>query len=480
MTGKLEGKRLLKNLLCLLYLLAWVYANKAKGQETRAPSLILEAKASCASVYQGTPVRVDLILYYTQLPQKIRYSKEPKLKGFWKKDIPLGQITAPVLRDGIEYTQKVIRAFWLIPLKAGFSEIEPFILEGVWQFQQKSSTQMGNNAIYLTDKVVTLKTQAIRLEVKPLPEPKPASFVGAVGEFLFSYDCRPLKLTQQERASLKLRVRGEGNLPMLSLPEIQFQPTDLEVFKELETDNINYSDNIRIEGSRTFSYELIPNKYGKIALGKAKFCFFSPSQKRYIEQTLTLPTLDVVAGEYKETKNALGAVDSASVKGPDSLGSTGQNKLSIWHWFTIGAILIIIAIVAYLIRGARNSDSLYSKNEIVRRWLIFLQNRLLALEQAYNAREQVSHEELLRQFRFDIRRKLTHIMNLTSNESEKELLGRFAKLYFKETNPLFRELQLALLELLALEFIPYTDFSDFTIKTDKLYKAIERLRAEWA
>jgi hypothetical protein len=170
--------------------------------------------------------------------------------------------------------------------------------------------------------------------------------------------------------------------------------------------------------------------------------------------------------------NALRKKHKKVLKKSDSL--TSENKLSLWHGLTIGAISIITIIVAYLIKAQRNDGSKDNKNEITLDWLIFLHNKLLALEEAYKTQEQISFETLLYQFRLDIK-KLACILNFTSSESEKELLRRFAKLYLKETHPLFSELQLSLFELLELEFIPYTHFSDFAIKAaNKLHETIDR------
>ena len=95
----------------------------------------------------------------------------------------------------------------------------------------------------LTSQNVDLKIASndLQLTVLDLPkENKPTSFSGAVGEYDFELKLEKNKIEVNESCLLNLVISGNGNLNLLTAPELKLS-NNIEVFESKSNDKIIFN-----------------------------------------------------------------------------------------------------------------------------------------------------------------------------------------------------------------------------------------------
>ncbi len=136
----------------------------------------------------------------------------------------------------------------------------------------------------MQEKEVTLKPQATTLHVKPLPEPRPANFSGAVGKFSASSRLVGNTFKTNEASSLIYTVEGTGNIKFLTEPTIDF-PSEFEVYDPHVESNASISGH-NMTGSQTIEYTFVPQSVGKFNIGAHEFVYFDPSKGQYVTESV--------------------------------------------------------------------------------------------------------------------------------------------------------------------------------------------------
>src|SRR5439155_14827185 len=142
--------------------------------------------------------------------------------GFWTEDLP-PQRTFTAQVKGIPYSVTEVRAalFPSVPGKARVGSASLTV-----NLENFGSDPFGSQffaQFFGRGEEKTLRTEPISITVKPLPEPKPAEFKGAVGEFTLSAQVDKGKITVGQPLTLTLTVSGRGNiksLPDIALPSL--------------------------------------------------------------------------------------------------------------------------------------------------------------------------------------------------------------------------------------------------------------------
>lgn len=129
----------------------------------------------------------------------------------------------------------------------------------------------------------SLTSDRIDLQVSPLPsENVPPGFNGAVGNYTMSVTAGPTKVVAGDPVTLHIQISGHGALDSLVLP----RQSGWENFKVYPpTSKLNPSDQLGIDGNKTFEEIVTPQNSDIKALPPVTFSFFDPEQKKY--RTLT-------------------------------------------------------------------------------------------------------------------------------------------------------------------------------------------------
>jgi hypothetical protein len=137
---------------------------------------------------------------------------------------------------------------------------------------------------------VPLTSDRIDLQVSQLPtENVPPGFNGAVGTYTMTVTAGPTNLVAGDPITLRVQISGRGALDSLVMPE----QTGWDRFKVYPpTSKLILSDQLGIQGNKTFEEIVTPQDSDIKALPPVSFSFFDPEQKKY--RTLTQPSIPLV------------------------------------------------------------------------------------------------------------------------------------------------------------------------------------------
>ena len=103
-----------------------------------------------------------------------------------------------------------------------------------------------------------VKSQPLKISVRPLPSGAPASFKGAVGSYTFKASIDKNKVKTNDAITLKAVISGTGNIKLIDAFEPQL-PADFETFDPKTNVAVK-----GISGNKTFEYVMIPAPFGQL------------------------------------------------------------------------------------------------------------------------------------------------------------------------------------------------------------------------
>ncbi|HCQ16183.1 MAG: hypothetical protein CMI36_07375 [Owenweeksia sp.] len=320
-----------------------------------ASNAFLRVITSKTSVYQGEPLVASYKLYFKTNISRPELLDEPDFTGFYKDNVDLKRIdTEQDMYQGERYTTGIIRQVVLIPQRSG--SIRPGLVE------VKIPTQVPSNRRDFFGRRVTQTINQTASEnfptinVKPLPEAgKPSGFAGAVGRYTMDVSLSRNELSANESVTLKITIKGEGNLKLLDVPTPEI-PNAFEAYDPKFSEKINVGA-YGMNGSKTFEYLLIPRYGGTYKIPPVEFSYFDPRTERY--ETIRSEEFEVkvsgapaqpgqtnggIAASPQEDVNFLGK-DILYIKtNPGNLQRAGESFLgSVFFYGILGGIGLSMA-----------------------------------------------------------------------------------------------------------------------------------------
>jgi hypothetical protein len=292
----------------------------------------------------------------------------PSFGGFWNQEIPTSEQVSleRTNYNGRIYNVGVIRKTILVPQKTGTITIDPFEIECFVNIQRRGQRSPFDD-FFGSYETVSRKVKSVPVEitVKSFPDNQPAGFNGAVGRFTVTAGIDKTEVKTNEAVSLKVVIKGNGNLKLIDLPVFRF-PADLEVYDPKITDNIDAGSN-GITGSKSFEYLIIPRHAGTFEIPAWNFSYFDPSSgtfKTYTSENMTIRVArgendsesSVVSAPGKEDLRVIGqdirfiktSKTNLKLKGHNFYGSTG------FIFVFVIVVLLFISIFLYFSYRFRN------------------------------------------------------------------------------------------------------------------------------
>ena len=278
----------------------------------------VEAEVDTAEPYLNAPFTYTLRYLYTAvLPT--RESPTPQLPIF--RDFFVGRHQkVPV------YTEQIRgRTFWV---EAHTRELFP-----------KRSGQIvlasAELLLPLPEGQKTLKTKALTLQVKSIPEiGRPVHFGGAIGKYQISAEIERGWVEVGNALTLTVRISGHGNIQTVTAPELPEIPGVIVRGPSLLGEHTTAT-------SRVYTYVLTPARKGALRIPAIKYACFDPSRAVYATtETLPIPV---------------------SVRpNPNDLVGVDDTEASPWRlWLILPGVLLIGLLVAagFLWHRARSQRS---------------------------------------------------------------------------------------------------------------------------
>jgi len=242
----------------------------SSGVESGGRDIFITTSVDKESSYVGEQLTLSFKFYRRiSLFDQPRY-EAPDLTGFWAED--LGEVPEYYETvDGLRYRVIELRTA-LFGAAAGPATIGPARL--TYRKERSGFTFFSTGGT-----PVTLQTEPIEVDVKPLPqEGRPAGFGGAVGSYSMSAGLSEGTVAELEPVTLALTVSGTGNVrtvPEPSLPELP----DFKIYESSSSTETTKSG--AVGGVKRYEYVIVPQSSGTKTIPAMTLWFFDPEAGGY-------------------------------------------------------------------------------------------------------------------------------------------------------------------------------------------------------
>jgi hypothetical protein len=258
------------------------------------------------TVYIGEPFLVTYKLYRN--PQLgitgIELDRLPEFNGFWIRENKDSTVKwKEEIVNGVRFLSIEVKKYVVVP------QISGKLLTDALGFKSNVQLEVNNgrrsNDIFeqffsrSTYKNFSklIKSPQVEIKVLPTKEPVADNFSNIVGSYTLESTIDKRKVKTNEPISLKLIIKGKGNLNFLEPPKFSNNP-DLEFYDPKITDNIDYNNTI--SGTRTIEYIIIPRNAGKFDLEQLVVNYFDLKSRNYVELKSDKYSIEVEQGVYND------------------------------------------------------------------------------------------------------------------------------------------------------------------------------------
>lgn len=271
-------------------------------------NLFIRAIPTKTDVYIGEPITVTYKLYSRVAFQLDNPIKLPRMVGFWSEDIEAPTRLEPRIEvyNGRQYETFMMRKVLYFPTQSGKLTIEPFEIGTTVRVRKRRQTGSDAYDRFFSDPFFdsydnvkkTLLTEKVAVNVRPLPEEgKPRDFSGVTGSYEMDASIDRTELKANETATLKVVLKGKGNIRLLDAPTVTF-PSGIDHYDPSIDETVTPSDGT-LSGSRSFEYVLVPRYAGKVTIPPVTFSYFDLEKRKYVTLQSKSFALDIAEGEER-------------------------------------------------------------------------------------------------------------------------------------------------------------------------------------
>lgn len=279
----------------------------------------------------------------------------PTFDGFLIEEVDTqAALNAVENYNGQNYVTAVLKKCIIFPQKSGKLTIS----SGKYDLSVVQIERVSNGWFVSgrpVEKEVHLQPYSSTVDITPLPEPRPAGFDNAVGQFTFESRLAPEKLKTGEAASLEYIVTGTGNIKYIHEPKPEI-PDDFDQFSP-KTDYRTRVSGSTVTGTMMVDYTIVPQSVGTFKIPEQKFVYFDPAKKSYV--TLTAPGYNMeiakgsgttISAEQREIEAR--NTDILHIKtGDKHLSQTHHPLIFNWWYWVVAGLLVVALILAITVYG---------------------------------------------------------------------------------------------------------------------------------
>ncbi|MBK9733969.1 MAG: protein BatD [Saprospiraceae bacterium] len=337
-TIKAGGKVLKSNILNIEVVLTKPTKN-ISGLDTSKETLI-RLEVSDDNAYIGQQIVVNYVLYTRQNIESYELLNEPDYEGFYAQ--PVQDIKEQPQRktiNGKEYHRQVLRKTILFPQKVGKYTFGPV------NCTLDIPVDGGSSFFFRDVRKEQTTTNAISVNVRPLPEPAPSSFTGAVGMFDMKANIVKSTVVVGEAITIQMEITGDGDTKIVQPPKSELIP-GLEAYEPSIIRDETFSRSDKINMLKTFEFLFVASK-DTIYNIKTDFTYFSPDKGKYetISSGPFTVTVLKASGVVNPPDNSSPASDLLSPMSQENkLDESGRPFFASTKYFMIlSAILLFTA-----------------------------------------------------------------------------------------------------------------------------------------
>lgn len=343
-------------------------------------NLFIRAYADKQTLFKGEQVTVTYKLYTRlTIASQMSVSKLPQYQGFWAEELTSGQniMFNTEVVNGKQYRVGVLKKVALFPSQNGELEVTPFEINVPVQVKKQRRgggnvfDDFFNDPFFNSSEMIEYKAKSntIKLKVLTLPgDNVPASFNGVVGNFTISSSIDKKKTKTDEPVSLKIEIKGTGNIKLINVPSIEL-PASFETYEPKMEEEINRTG--IVSGTKKIDYLLVPRSAGSFEIKPIEFSFFNSAKKEYITLKTESYTIEVAQGSResggiasKEDVKMLG--DDIRFIKMDETDLTKKERIAVYKNEFWAAVIAPIIALTILIAWKRRNDKLAGNLQLMR------------------------------------------------------------------------------------------------------------------
>jgi hypothetical protein len=258
-----------------------------------AENLFIRPILSRTNVYEQEAVKLTYKLYTTYDVVQFSNKSMPDFKGFLKQEFERTGNTQLAYENynGRNFLTAVLYEVILYPQSSGEIVINKAVFEAIIRVQSRRQTRSIFDDFFESYSNVarSIEVPATKINVKELPEGKPASFYGVVGQFSMSSSVSSKQVKVNEAVAMKVNIAGSGNMRLLRNPDIKF-PDVFEVYDPKVSNNFKTSS-AGLTGNKAIEIMFIPRHAGTFDIPATEISYFDPRDKQY--KTLRTPLYSI-------------------------------------------------------------------------------------------------------------------------------------------------------------------------------------------
>lgn len=347
------------------------------GKKVDANDIFVRIQLSKQHIYEQEAVVCTIKLFTKYQISQFMATLQPSFDGFLIEELPQSpNLNNVETLNGQRYMVADLKKCILYPQQSGKLTITSGNYD-VTVVQYDTYRTMFGTISQPVERKLQVKSNSASVSITPLPEPKPASFSGAVGDFTISSSITPDNLKTNAAATYNLKIKGTGNLKYIKAPAITF-PKQFDVY-DPQNDVKASAKGGNMSGEVNINYTFIPQFAGKFQIPAAEFSFFNTSTKKY--ETLHTQefnlNVDKGAGAPSSQQMAASTTDIQHIyKREMNLVKEHRNMVDsalYWLWFIIPAAIFVTLMLIYRRQLRQRADVVRMRtkraNKVARRRL---------------------------------------------------------------------------------------------------------------
>lgn len=313
-------------------------------------NLFLRANVSSTTVYEQQALVYTVKLYTTYDAIKfIGATDSPKFDGFVveeSKDISTSLSFETY--NGKSYATAVIARYIIFPQMTGALKVSGNKYTIAVDRREYYHDSFFGSMSFSTPLQLNVAPNDLVVNVRPLPEPKPVDFSGAVGKFTLRSDLKSTDFKSNQAASIVYTLSGTGNIKYVQLPDLSaLYPPELEVYTPKTTQNVNVGSS-NVSGSVDFDYSFMPMEEGEFRIPDVKLVYFNPESGKYETSVAKGYSISVGKGKASDNKGKVHVKFDHHLQPVKIAELSKENipavyRFSYWLWYIVPLLLVAIA-----------------------------------------------------------------------------------------------------------------------------------------
>lgn len=313
--------------------------------------------------YEGEAIECTLKLYTKfERINSFMMTSPPTFDGFLIDELDTQASLNEVEHyNGQNYITAVLKKCIIFPQKSGKLTIN----SGKYDLSVVQLERVSNGFFISArpvEKEVHLQPFTQTVNITPLPEPRPAGFTGAVGQYKFESQLSSTELRTGEAVALRYIVTGSGNIKYIHEPKPAI-PSEFEQYTPKTDENTRIAGNT-LTGTVTTEYTLVPQSMGEFKIPAQEFVYFDLAKKQYVTLTANGYTVKVAKGSGTTTSAEQRDIEAKNtdilyIKTGDKAQSHDHTPIIRfrWYWSIFGLLLVLSGIAMWAYRRRIQLDA---------------------------------------------------------------------------------------------------------------------------